>query len=81
MLASSESYRQAEDIEAAGPVQEVVALAPGLGLHWQALLSHLREALANLELETANVLDLNRRSPTSLIQEKYAKYAEYAEYA
>ena len=74
MLASSESYRQAEDIEAAGPVQEVVALAPGLGLHWQALLSHWTEALANLELETANLeletanfLDLNRRSPTSLM--------------
>ena len=72
MLASSESYRQAEEIEAAEPVQEVVA--PGLGLHWQALQSHLREAQANLELETANLeletanfLDLNRRSPTSLM--------------
>ena len=62
-------------IEAAGPVHEVVA--PGLGLHWQALqshVSHVREAQANLELETenleletANFLDLNRRSPTSLM--------------
>lgn len=65
MLASSESYRQAEEIEAAGPVHEVVA--PALGLHWQALQSHVREAQANLELETANFLDLNRRSPTSLM--------------
>jgi hypothetical protein len=76
-LASSESYRQVEEIEAAEPVEEVVA--PALGL--QALLSplpghlsHSTEALAKLGLERAHFLDRNRRSPTSLMfkQERFS---------
>ena len=69
-LASSESYRQVEEIEVAEPVQEVVV--PALGLQallspHPGLLSHSTEALANLGLERVHFLDRNRRSPTSLM--------------